>query len=236
MARPGAATPSDRLQNNDGAGVMAPDHIPVANPGRRDGGKKPKSGNPRSRSIGPESETWGGSPEASDENAGNTRVTGEGAREGEQWPGGRIRSRLGRRVGAAAGDPLIPIRHKATAHRRAAASHSRSATRPSPADWCTLVRQHDEVRLIPTISPERHHAVVGRLAQFGDPSITEAKVGDADLVIVRDGAVINAFAANCPHAGAPLAEGALCHHRLVCPWHKATFRGQRRIRPGPAGA
>jgi nitrite reductase/ring-hydroxylating ferredoxin subunit len=55
-------------------------------------------------------------------------------------------------------------------------------------------------------------------------------------VIVRDGAVINAFAANCPHAGAPLAEGALCHHRLVCPWHKATFRGQRRICPGSAGA
>ena len=98
------------------------------------------------------------------------------------------------------------------------------------------MRQHDAVRLIPTISPERHHAVVGRLAQFGDPSITKAKVGDADLVIVRDGAVINAFAANCPHAGAPLAEGALCHHRLVCPWHKATFRGQRRICPGSAGA
>jgi NADPH-dependent 2,4-dienoyl-CoA reductase/sulfur reductase-like enzyme len=34
----------------------------------------------------------------------------------------------------------------------------------------------------------------------------------------------NAFAANCPHDGAPLAEGALCDHRLVCPWHKATFR------------
>ena len=65
--------------------------------------------------------------------------------------------------------------------------------------------------------------VVGNLAEFGDLSITKAKVRDADLVIVRDGAVINAFAANCPHAGAPLAEGALCHHRLVCPWHKATF-------------
>jgi apoptosis-inducing factor 3 len=66
--------------------------------------------------------------------------------------------------------------------------------------------------------------VVGRLADFGDSSITKAKVGDADLVIVRDGALINAFAANCPHAGAPLAEGALCDHRLVCPWHKATFQ------------
>jgi NADPH-dependent 2,4-dienoyl-CoA reductase/sulfur reductase-like enzyme/nitrite reductase/ring-hydroxylating ferredoxin subunit len=66
--------------------------------------------------------------------------------------------------------------------------------------------------------------VVGRLAEFDNPGITKAKVGDTDIVIVRDGTVISAFAANCPHAGAPLAEGALCYDRLVCPWHKATFR------------
>jgi Asp-tRNA(Asn)/Glu-tRNA(Gln) amidotransferase A subunit family amidase len=35
---------------------------------------------------------------------------------------------------------------------------------------------------------------VGRRTEFGDPGITKAKVGDADLVVVRDGAVINAFA------------------------------------------
>jgi hypothetical protein len=40
--------------------------------------------------------------------------------------------------------------------------------------------------------------VVDGLAEFGDPSVIKAKVGDTDLVIVRDGAVINAFAANCP--------------------------------------
>jgi hypothetical protein len=62
---PRAATLSDRLQNNEGAGIMAPDDIPAANPASEMEGK-PKSGNPRSRSIGPESETRGG-PEASDE-------------------------------------------------------------------------------------------------------------------------------------------------------------------------
>jgi nitrite reductase/ring-hydroxylating ferredoxin subunit len=65
--------------------------------------------------------------------------------------------------------------------------------------------------------------VVGRLSELPDGSITKARLGDADIVIVRDGAVITAFSAHCPHAGAPLAEGALCNHRLICPWHKATF-------------
>jgi NADPH-dependent 2,4-dienoyl-CoA reductase/sulfur reductase-like enzyme/nitrite reductase/ring-hydroxylating ferredoxin subunit len=65
--------------------------------------------------------------------------------------------------------------------------------------------------------------LVGLLSELRDPSITKAKVGDADVVVVRDGEAVSVFDANCPHAGAPLAEGALCNHRLVCPWHKATF-------------
>lgn len=34
---------------------------------------------------------------------------------------------------------------------------------------------------------------------------------------------IRAFSGDCPHAGAPLDEGALCKDRIVCPWHKAAF-------------
>ena len=65
--------------------------------------------------------------------------------------------------------------------------------------------------------------VVCRLSELRDGSITKARVGNADIVIVRDGALVSAFAGTCPHAGAPLEEGAVCDHRLVCPWHKATF-------------
>jgi NADPH-dependent 2,4-dienoyl-CoA reductase/sulfur reductase-like enzyme/nitrite reductase/ring-hydroxylating ferredoxin subunit len=65
--------------------------------------------------------------------------------------------------------------------------------------------------------------IVGRLSEFADGSINRAKIADVDIVIVRDGERVNAFGATCPHAGAPLAEGVLCNHRLVCPWHKATF-------------
>lgn len=34
---------------------------------------------------------------------------------------------------------------------------------------------------------------------------------------------VRAFSANCPHAGAPLEQGALYGERVVCPWHKAAF-------------
>ena len=64
---------------------------------------------------------------------------------------------------------------------------------------------------------------IGRLAEFSDGTITKVtSVGDG-IVIVRDGASVHAFAANCPHAGAPLEEGAVRNHRLICPWHKGTF-------------
>jgi NADPH-dependent 2,4-dienoyl-CoA reductase/sulfur reductase-like enzyme/nitrite reductase/ring-hydroxylating ferredoxin subunit len=44
------------------------------------------------------------------------------------------------------------------------------------------------------------------------------------VLLVRDGSAIRAYAAKCPHAGAPLDQGAVCNDRIVCPWHKAEFR------------
>jgi NADPH-dependent 2,4-dienoyl-CoA reductase/sulfur reductase-like enzyme/nitrite reductase/ring-hydroxylating ferredoxin subunit len=64
---------------------------------------------------------------------------------------------------------------------------------------------------------------IGRLSEFRDGTITKVNSGGQDIVIVRDGTSIHAFAAKCPHAGAPLEEGGICNHRLICPWHKATF-------------
>jgi apoptosis-inducing factor 3 len=64
---------------------------------------------------------------------------------------------------------------------------------------------------------------VGRISDFRDGTITKVTTGGGDVVIVRDGASIHAFAAQCPHAGAPLQDGGICNHRLICPWHKATF-------------
>ncbi len=44
-----------------------------------------------------------------------------------------------------------------------------------------------------------------------------------EIVLVRDGDVVHAFGDECPHAGGPLHEGAVCNGRIICPWHKAEF-------------
>lgn len=64
---------------------------------------------------------------------------------------------------------------------------------------------------------------IGHLSEFHDGTITKVTTGGRDIVIVRDRTSIHAFGAHCPHAGAPLEEGGICNHRLICPWHKATF-------------
>ena len=44
------------------------------------------------------------------------------------------------------------------------------------------------------------------------------------ILLARDGATVRAFSAICPHAGAPLEEGAICNGHIICPWHKGMFR------------
>jgi NADPH-dependent 2,4-dienoyl-CoA reductase/sulfur reductase-like enzyme/nitrite reductase/ring-hydroxylating ferredoxin subunit len=52
---------------------------------------------------------------------------------------------------------------------------------------------------------------------------TRVSIADTPILLVRDGDHVHAFSADCPHAGAPLEEGAICNGRIVCPWHKGTF-------------
>jgi NADPH-dependent 2,4-dienoyl-CoA reductase/sulfur reductase-like enzyme/nitrite reductase/ring-hydroxylating ferredoxin subunit len=62
------------------------------------------------------------------------------------------------------------------------------------------------------------------LTRLLEGTITKAMLGETGIVVIRTGDTVQAFGANCPHAGAPLEEGAVCNGRLVCPWHKGTFR------------
>ncbi|AWY42164.1 pyridine nucleotide-disulfide oxidoreductase [Pseudomonas putida] len=52
----------------------------------------------------------------------------------------------------------------------------------------------------------------------------EVQAGDAKILLLNVADQWRAYQGECPHAGAPLAEGALCNGRLTCPWHKAQFR------------
>ncbi|MGH7057017.1 MAG: FAD-dependent oxidoreductase, partial [Acetobacteraceae bacterium] len=50
------------------------------------------------------------------------------------------------------------------------------------------------------------------------------EIGSEKILLIRDGDAVRAYCALCPHAQGPLEQGALIHGRIVCPWHKATFR------------
>ncbi len=53
---------------------------------------------------------------------------------------------------------------------------------------------------------------------------TKFTVGETELLLIRDGERVQALQAKCPHAGAPLEQGAVCGDKLICPWHKAVFQ------------
>lgn len=67
---------------------------------------------------------------------------------------------------------------------------------------------------------------VARFADIPEDRGLEVQVGDCKIVLLRVAGQLRAFQGECPHAGAPLADGALCHGRLICPWHKAAFRAE----------
>jgi NADPH-dependent 2,4-dienoyl-CoA reductase/sulfur reductase-like enzyme/nitrite reductase/ring-hydroxylating ferredoxin subunit len=64
---------------------------------------------------------------------------------------------------------------------------------------------------------------VASLAQIPGDRGLKVNVDGQKLLLVRDGVTVKAYSAVCPHAGAPLEEGAICQGRIVCPWHKAAF-------------
>ncbi|WP_445180216.1 FAD-dependent oxidoreductase [Pseudomonas sp. McL0111] len=69
-----------------------------------------------------------------------------------------------------------------------------------------------------------HH--VARFADVPEDHGLQVQIGDCKIVLLRVAGQLRAFQGECPHAGAPLADGALCHGRLICPWHKAAFRAE----------
>ncbi|SAL66261.1 FAD-dependent pyridine nucleotide-disulfide oxidoreductase [Caballeronia peredens] len=93
------------------------------------------------------------------------------------------------------------------------------------------------------MSPTLH-----RVARFADLSAdrgTRVRVKGADkdaqeipILLIRDGDAVRAYGADCPHAGGPLEEGAICNGRIVCPWHKGTFevRDGSLVEPPPLKA
>lgn len=64
---------------------------------------------------------------------------------------------------------------------------------------------------------------VARLEQLDERTPLRVQAGSEEVILIRQGDLVHAYQAHCPHEGAPLDEGALCGGLLVCPWHKAAF-------------
>lgn len=64
---------------------------------------------------------------------------------------------------------------------------------------------------------------IARLADLREDRGTRVEIGETKILLLRVGDVVHAYQADCPHAGAPLEQGAVCNGRLICPWHKAAF-------------
>lgn len=73
------------------------------------------------------------------------------------------------------------------------------------------------------MAPAGFVPVVG-LDELVENRPTYARVGASDVVLVRQGQTVRAFAARCAHQGGPLHEGHIEDDCLVCPWHASKFR------------
>lgn len=64
---------------------------------------------------------------------------------------------------------------------------------------------------------------VAAVSELGEMEMKECAVGETRVLLARINGAFHAVGATCTHYGAPLAEGALCGSRLICPWHHASF-------------
>ncbi len=64
---------------------------------------------------------------------------------------------------------------------------------------------------------------LAHMDDIADGGLLAVSVQEHRLVLVRDGVVVTACQANCPHQMAKLVAGRLENGRLVCPHHLASF-------------
>ncbi|MHC5775915.1 FAD-dependent oxidoreductase [Nostoc sp.] len=66
-------------------------------------------------------------------------------------------------------------------------------------------------------------AVVANINDLNDGEMRQVSVGETEILLSRIDGKFYAVGAYCSHYKAPLAEGVLNGHHVVCPWHNAYF-------------
>lgn len=77
------------------------------------------------------------------------------------------------------------------------------------------------------------HRIGSAATLLEDGGMTRLELEGKPVVVARAEGSYYAFGGNCPHWGAPLNEGVLNGHTLMCPWHHACFdvRTAERLEP-----
>ncbi|MEH2287834.1 FAD-dependent oxidoreductase [Nostoc sp.] len=70
---------------------------------------------------------------------------------------------------------------------------------------------------------KRIEAVVGNINDLNDGEMRQVSVGETEVLLSRIDGKYYAVGAHCTHYKAPLAEGVLSGHHVVCPWHNAYY-------------
>lgn len=60
-------------------------------------------------------------------------------------------------------------------------------------------------------------------AELGDGKMVTGRVGDEEVLLVRQNGTVHAIGAHCTHYHGPLADGLVVGHTIRCPWHHACF-------------
>jgi nitrite reductase/ring-hydroxylating ferredoxin subunit/uncharacterized membrane protein len=63
-----------------------------------------------------------------------------------------------------------------------------------------------------------------RIDEIRDGDKRKVRIGDADVVLVRQGDSVCALAERCAHLGGPLSEGEVRDGTIICPWHQSQYR------------
>ena len=73
------------------------------------------------------------------------------------------------------------------------------------------------------------------VAELPAGTMKTVHAGETEILLIHHDGSLVAVQAKCPHAGAPLEQGAVCNGRLVCPWHMGTFAlpGGELLEPPP---
>ncbi|MEH1890266.1 MAG: FAD-dependent oxidoreductase [Nostoc sp.] len=66
-------------------------------------------------------------------------------------------------------------------------------------------------------------AVVANINDLNDGEMRQVAVGETEILLTRLDGKFHAVGAHCSHYKAPLADGVLSGHHVVCPWHNAYF-------------